>query len=84
GGTAEQIDGVTQTLSYASSGPHAMYSEAYHRRDQQKKDELSLSVSSDQVTGTMQNPLPDTLHHSFLLIGDAVIPTGEVEGKEKL
>ncbi|MBN6185727.1 hypothetical protein JQN58_01850 [Aneurinibacillus sp. BA2021] len=84
GGTAVRIDGVAQTLSYASSGPHAMYSEGHHRRDKQENDELSLSVSPDQVTGTMQNPLSETMYHSFLLIGDAVIPTGDVEGKEKV
>lgn len=84
GRTATKVDGMEKLLSYQSDGPHLLYNQSSKADKGNTSEAFVLKVEANTVTGTIQNPRIDSLQHSFLLIGDTVIPTREVEGKERL
>jgi hypothetical protein len=46
--------------------------------------DLALTVSPDGLlSGRITNPLPYTMEHCFLIVGDTVIPVGRMKGRER-
>lgn len=50
-----------------------------------KTSAIELYINSeDVVNGTVKNPMSDKMYNCFLVIGNTLIPVGELEGKETM
>ncbi|WP_129597401.1 hypothetical protein [Anaerophilus nitritogenes] len=39
-------------------------------------------IDKDKISANIENPIPETLENAFFVIGDSIIPIGNLEGKE--
>ncbi|WP_053955258.1 hypothetical protein [Inediibacterium massiliense] len=39
-------------------------------------------IGKDKISANIENPIPETLENTFFVIGDSIIPIGNLEGKE--
>lgn len=75
-------DDLARELIFAGDSAHYAYS-SHTEAEGENEAELNLA-ETDILTGTVKNPLSDTLYHGFMLVGDTVISLGDLRGREEV
>lgn len=81
-GTNYVQDPIKKTMQYNDNSLHSIY---YQSLANSLGQNIELAINSQEiVTGEITNPLSTKLEKSFLIIGDTLIPLGDIRGKEKI
>lgn len=75
------LDPIKEEIIYNDINAHYLF---VKEKDNEDKSRLSLELSKDMVSGELINPLPDKLHNAFLIIGDTIVPLGDIKSKERV
>lgn len=75
------LDPIKEEIIYNDINAHYLF---IKERDSGDKSKLTLELSEDIVGGELTNPLPHGLYNAFLIIGDTIVPLGNIKSKEKV
>ncbi|QXM05244.1 hypothetical protein [Crassaminicella indica] len=86
-GTDYVLDPVDKKVDYIIKKDEIDTNEPYslYREETQciKTHNIMAYIDNDTFKGEIINPIADKMYNCFLLVGDTVIPLGDLDGKEK-